>query len=72
MTENELLNELMAELNSDPLRPNEVTSRMLADATGLTPRAAYDRLERGVRDGDLEYRWIGDGRSKAKAYKKTD
>lgn len=61
MTENELLNELVAELQPAPLQDNEVTSKMLAAATGLSQRAAYARLERGVRNGDLEWRWIRGG-----------
>jgi len=74
LTENELLKELMAQLNSEPLQPNEVTSRMLADATGLTIRGAYERLERGVREGSLEWRWVRNGvnRVHEKAYRKVD
>lgn len=58
MTENELLNELVAELQPAPLQLNEVTSKMLAAATGVSQRTAYARLERGVREGELEWRWV--------------
>ncbi len=71
MTENELLTELIAELAPEPIRPDEVTTSMLADATGLTTKAAANRLEKGVREGVLEWRWVRVGNCRAKAYSKA-
>lgn len=71
MTENELLAELVAELSLAPIRPDEVTSVMLAEATGLTAKAASSRLEKGVREGVFEWRWVRVGNCRAKAYSKA-
>jgi len=49
----------------------EVTSVMLAEATGLTAKAASSRLEKGVREGVLEWRWVRVGNCRAKAYRKA-
>jgi len=49
----------------------EVTSVMLAEATGLTAKAASSRLEKGVREGVLEWRWVRVGNCRAKAYRKV-
>ncbi len=63
--------ELVAELSLAPIRPDEVTSVMLAEATGLTAKAASSRLEKGVREGVLEWRWVRVGNCRAKAYRKA-
>ena len=49
----------------------EITSVMLAEATGLTAKAASSRLEKGVREGVLEWRWVRVGNCRAKAYRKA-
>lgn len=71
MTENELLAELAAELYLAPLQPHEVTVNMLAEAAGITVQAAFDRLETGVRRGDLEWRWVRVANKRCKAYSKA-
>lgn len=53
MTENELLDEIVAATEVDDLGEDEVTADMLADRTGLTHSAAYFRLREMERHGEL-------------------
>lgn len=56
MTENELLAELVAELKFEAMRPDEVTIQMLADASGMSLKAAAYRLNQKVAAGELTRR----------------
>jgi predicted ArsR family transcriptional regulator len=71
MTENELLAELTAELLLEPIKSDEVTAQDLAKSAGISSRAASVRLEKGVREGELEWRWIRTGAARSKAYRKA-
>ena len=56
MTENELLAELVAELKVEAMRPDEVTIQMLADASGMSLKAAAYQLNQKVAAGELTRR----------------
>jgi len=72
MTENELLSELKKELCPPEIEPDEVTTDMLQDATGLSYKGAYDVLQRKVRKGELKWRYVqGLNGNKRKAYSKV-
>ena len=58
MTENELLAELVAELSVPPIDPDEITTKMVCDATGMNHSSVRARLEGMVSEGRLTSRRV--------------
>lgn len=58
MTENELLAELKNELSYSPIEPDEVTCKMVQEATGLSDTKVMDKLNKKVGDGTLTRRRV--------------
>lgn len=58
MTENELLAELLAELNYPAIEPDEVTSKILEDATGHSDNWCMNKLRSLEAAGRLTSRKV--------------
>lgn len=72
MTENELLAELIKELSLPDIDPEEVTSQMLADYTGVSWSTADSTLKAKVDAGLLTKRQVKlPNRRVATAYRKA-
>ena len=58
MTENELLRELLAETTYPAIDPDEVTSKMLEDATGRSDNWCMKKLRTQEAEGRLKSRRV--------------
>lgn len=72
MTENELLEELSKELAYPQIEPDEITSRMLATKLGISPRTAYEKLNKMVDEGRLTRRYVKRAMGRELAFRKVE
>ena len=71
MTKNELLEELTKLISLPEIEPDEITSQMLSQSTGISERAALTRLHRLEQQGKLSARWVrAESGNKMWAFKK--
>ena len=67
-----LLAELVAQMGVEPLRPDEVTATMVADATGLDRKTCSEHLNLQVAVGKMAVRDArGDNGRRVRAYRKV-